>query len=51
MMLTPPDVMSQLMLALPMWMLFEAGLFFGKFISKRADREEVEEAEIVEQDK
>jgi len=30
MLLTPPDVISQILLALPMWLLFELGLFFGK---------------------
>ena len=30
MLLTPPDVVSQLLLALPMWLLFECGLFFGR---------------------
>lgn len=34
MLLTPPDVFSQIMLAVPMWMLFEAGLFFGKLVVK-----------------
>ena len=29
MLLTPPDVISQVMLALPMLLLFEIGLFFG----------------------
>ena len=28
--LTPPDVLSQLMLAVPSYLLFEAGLFFAK---------------------
>ncbi len=28
--LTPPDIVSQLMLALPMWLLFEASIFFMK---------------------
>jgi sec-independent protein translocase protein TatC len=27
--LTPPDVFSQILLAVPMWILFEVGLFFG----------------------
>ncbi len=27
--LTPPDVFSQILLAIPMWILFEVGLFFG----------------------
>ena len=30
MLLTPPDVISQVMLALPMWLLFECGIFIGK---------------------
>jgi len=37
MLLTPPDVISQVLLALPMWMLFEAGLIASKVIF--ADRE------------
>jgi len=32
---TPPDVLSQLMLAIPMCVLYEAGLFFARFISIR----------------
>ncbi|WP_339669239.1 twin-arginine translocase subunit TatC [Dasania marina] len=34
MFLTPPDVISQALLAVPMWLLFELGLFFGRFIQK-----------------
>lgn len=30
MLLTPPDIISQTLLALPMWMLFEIGLFVSK---------------------
>jgi len=38
MFLTPPDIISQLLLAIPMWGLFELGLFFGKaFVPKEAD--------------
>jgi sec-independent protein translocase protein TatC len=33
---TPPDVISQIMLALPMCLLYEAGLFFGRFVAARA---------------
>jgi sec-independent protein translocase protein TatC len=42
---TPPDVVSQLALALPMCLLYEVGIFFAQFISK-ADkpREAVGEA-------
>ena len=32
MLMTPPDVISQLLLAIPMWLLFEAGLFFGRIL-------------------
>ena len=43
---TPPDVISQFMLAIPMCLLYEAGLFFGRFISKRAtEAKEAEEGE------
>jgi len=35
MLLTPPDVISQIMLAIPMWILFEVGLFFSKFFKVR----------------
>ena len=31
MLVTPPDVISQTILAIPMWMLFEIGLIFSKF--------------------
>lgn len=36
MLLTPPDVISQSLLAIPMWLLFESGVFFGRFIQRRA---------------
>ena len=35
MFLTPPDVFSQALLAIPMWLLFEAGLIFGRLVSQR----------------
>ena len=31
---TPPDVLSQFMLAIPMCLLYEAGLFFARFMSR-----------------
>ena len=34
---TPPDVLSQLLLAIPMCLLYEAGLFFARFVKKRAE--------------
>lgn len=35
MFVTPPDALSMIMLAVPMWILFELGLFFGKLIEKK----------------
>ncbi len=34
MLLTPPDIISQSLLAIPMWILFEIGVFFGRFIQR-----------------
>lgn len=39
MLLTPPDVVSQLLLALPCWVLFEIGIFFARFVEAREKRE------------
>lgn len=36
MFVTPPDALSMVMLAIPMWLLFELGLFLGKLIEKRS---------------
>ena len=36
--ITPPDVLSQFMLAVPMCLLYEAGLFFARFVGKRAEQ-------------
>ena len=33
MFLTPPDVVSQLLLALPMWLLFEVGVILARMFS------------------
>ena len=32
--LTPPDVISQVMLAVPLWILYEAGVFVAGFVAK-----------------
>jgi len=37
--ITPPDVLSQFLLAVPMCLLYEAGLFLARFIGKRAEEE------------
>ena len=39
MLLTPPDAISQLLLAIPMWLLFEAGLFLGRRVHVQSDGE------------
>ena len=33
MLLTPPDVISQILLAVPIWILYELGIFFSTFVS------------------
>ncbi|WP_261816416.1 twin-arginine translocase subunit TatC [Vibrio gallicus] len=43
MLLTPPDIISQTMLAIPMCLLFEIGLFFARFYTKPDDSEEAEQ--------
>lgn len=35
MLLTPPDVISQVLLAIPVWLLFELGLLMSKIVNKR----------------
>lgn len=40
MLLTPPDIISQLLLALPMWLLYEAGIIFSLFIRKEPKPDE-----------
>ncbi len=50
MLLTPPDVISQSLLALPMWLLFEVGIFFGRFVgrSKARDGDSAEDNDSAE---
>ena len=45
MLLTPPDVISQVLLALPMWVLFEAGLIASRFFVKKREDEAPEPEE------
>ena len=42
MVMTPPDILSQTMLAVPVWLLFEAGLYFSRSIKPRSKDAEVE---------
>lgn len=51
MLLTPPDVVSQMLLAIPMWILFEFGLIFSKILTRKKarlakEREEQEEKDL-----
>lgn len=51
MLLTPPDIVSQMLLAVPMWILFELGLIFSRILSRKKarldkEREEREEQEL-----
>lgn len=43
MVLTPPDVISQSLLAIPMYLLYEVGLLFGRLVRKRRDEKAAEE--------
>lgn len=46
MLLTPPDVISQTMLAVPMWLLFEVGLVVGRWMGRqKADDDGQEQPE------
>lgn len=43
MLLTPPDVISQTLLAIPMWLLFEVGVIVGGFYSAKSKQQEQQE--------
>ncbi|MBL1377417.1 twin-arginine translocase subunit TatC [Zobellella iuensis] len=42
MLLTPPDIISQTLLAIPMWLLFEVGVFFARFYVREPEGDEEE---------
>jgi len=44
MLMTPPDPISQTLLAIPMWLLFELGVFAGSLYGKSENQEEEESA-------
>lgn len=48
MLLTPPDVFSQTMLAVPMWLLFEVGLLACGSIQRRPEQEPAQELAATE---
>ena len=43
MMLTPPDIISQTLLAVPMWILFELGILFGRLAVREVSEPEADE--------
>lgn len=45
MFLTPPDVVSQILMAVPIWLLFELGLVLSRVFGKHLERFKVEKAE------
>lgn len=45
MLLTPPDVFSQTLLAVPMWLLFEAGVLAGALVRRKREQEQSSESE------
>lgn len=49
MLLTPPDIISQTLLAVPMWLLFEVGVLFSRMILRRRE-EDQKERELTEEE-
>jgi sec-independent protein translocase protein TatC len=43
---TPPDILSQVMLAVPLWILYELGLVLARFVGRPADAPRLEEPEV-----
>ena len=43
MLITPPDAISQTLLAVPMWLLFELGVLFSKLYVARQQKDETAE--------
>ena len=48
MLLTPPDVISQILLAVPAWLLFEIGILLSRLVEKPAEDSEEEAQDDVE---
>jgi len=46
MLLTPPDMISQSLLALPMWLLFEAGILMSSLIGRKRSSESEENSDV-----
>lgn len=50
MLLTPPDMISQTLLAIPMWILFEAGILFAPFFMPKDQDQDKEQDEDSDED-
>jgi sec-independent protein translocase protein TatC len=50
MVLTPPDIFSQTLLAVPMWLLYEAGILFGSLVHKRGQHPDDQPAQSDDSD-
>ncbi|MGO1460742.1 MAG: twin-arginine translocase subunit TatC [Marinobacter sp.] len=46
MMLTPPDIISQTLLAVPMWILFELGILFGRLAKREVAEPDTDESSV-----
>jgi sec-independent protein translocase protein TatC len=42
---TPPDILSQAMLAIPLWLLYELGLVVARFVAVSTRATDAEESE------
>ena len=49
MIITPPDVTSQFLLAVPMWLLFEIGVYVGLFIEIRKEKAQAREQAAIDE--
>src|SRR6056300_492206 len=43
MLITPPDIISQSLLALPMWLLFEVGLILGRVFVRNSEEDDLDD--------
>ena len=50
MVLTPPDIISQILLAFPMWLLFELGIIFSRLIVRSGEKKEEDDASNDDED-
>lgn len=48
MLLTPPDIISQTLLAIPMWLLYETGIIVGRMVLKARKKSKKEREETAE---